>query len=182
MESTFCPKCSTQLIINDNLRHSNFIKCPNCKISFENPHFLPREKTASKTDYKQSSSNSKEANLYLAGLISVVVIILVIVIENPIHFSFKSFEKSSAKEIKVKNDPYDNSVIQVKEYIKYSDYLKDPDSYDPISWSEVKRIDNEYVVMHTYRAKNSFGGYNVEKVIFALDTLGNVINWSTLEN
>jgi len=39
MKDTYCPKCSTHLILSDQIKESKFLKCPTCKSSFENPHF-----------------------------------------------------------------------------------------------------------------------------------------------
>ena len=75
----------------------------------------------------------------------------------------------------VKNSAWDGSVKQVKEYLKNS-YLRDPDSYESIEWSEVKRKDDGYYVRHKYRAKNGFGGYVVANQLFHLDFSGNVVD------
>lgn len=87
------------------------------------------------------------------------------------------FEESitTTPTVEVKNSLYDGSVKQVKEYLKYK-YLRDPDSYESIEWSEVKRKDDGYYVRHKYRAKNGFGGYVVANQLFHLDFSGNVID------
>lgn len=77
--------------------------------------------------------------------------------------------------VEVKNSAWDGSVKQVKEYLKYN-YLRDPDSYESIEWSEVKRKDDGYYVRHKYRAKNGFGGYVVANQLFHLDFSGNVVD------
>ncbi|WP_455662640.1 hypothetical protein [Pradoshia sp.] len=76
--------------------------------------------------------------------------------------------------VKVENSAWDSSVSQVKEYLM--EYLKDPDSYESIGWSDVKEHDNGYTVRHIYRAKNSFGGYVRSDNLFYLDLQGNVTN------
>ena len=81
----------------------------------------------------------------------------------------------SGTYVEVKNSGWDGSVKQVKEYLKYS-YLRDPDSYESIEWSEVKRKDDGYYVRHKYRAKNGFGGYVVANQLFHLDFSGNVVD------
>lgn len=81
--------------------------------------------------------------------------------------------KTSLDRTKVENSPYDGSVWQVEEVLKAN--LKDRSSYESISWGEVHRVSGGYSVTHTYRAKNSFGGYTVSTVIASLDTLGNVV-------
>jgi len=87
----------------------------------------------------------------------------------------KFADKSNAEEykVRVRNSPYDNSVYQVEQYLK--SVLKDPDSYQPISWGNVQEFSDGYTVRHTYRAKNSFGGYVVESKTFMLDNSGSVI-------
>ena len=77
--------------------------------------------------------------------------------------------------VEVKNNLYDGGVKQVKEYLKYN-YLRDPDSYESIEWSEVKRKDDGYYVRHKYRAKNGFGGYVVANQLFHLDFNGKVVD------
>jgi hypothetical protein len=74
--------------------------------------------------------------------------------------------------VDIKNSLYDGSVKQVKDYLKYT--LRDPDSYESIEWSEVKRKDDGYYVRHKYRARNGFGGYVVANQLFHIDFSGNV--------
>jgi hypothetical protein len=81
----------------------------------------------------------------------------------------------------VHNSSYDGSVRQAKEYLIA--HLKDPDSYQSVKWFNVVEVNGAidglekamFTVRHTYRAKNSFGGYNVETCIFFLDGSGEVI-------
>lgn len=77
--------------------------------------------------------------------------------------------------VEVKNSGWDGSVKQVKDYLKYS-YLRDPDSYESIEWSEVKRKDDGFYVRHKYRAENGFGGSVVANQLFHLDFSGNVVD------
>ena len=79
----------------------------------------------------------------------------------------------------VKNSPWNGSVMQVKNYLKKT--LKDPDSYESIEWGKVIDNNGTYEVKHTYRAKNSFGGYVVETCLFKLDSHGNVIEVIIIE-
>ena len=65
----------------------------------------------------------------------------------------------------------------VRVYLKRH-YLKDPDSYEGISWEAFgtyNKDNNTYFTLHKYRAKNSYGGYVVEEKLFVLDSDGNVI-------
>lgn len=75
----------------------------------------------------------------------------------------------------VANSAWDGSVFQVEHYLKQR-YLRDPDSYESVAWTKVERDCSGYRVMGTYRARNGFGGMNVESAIFELDRAGNVIN------
>ncbi|MDB4388210.1 hypothetical protein N9Z03_02250 [Akkermansiaceae bacterium] len=53
----------------------------------------------------------------------------------------------------------------VKDYLKQT--LKDPDSYEAVSWDNFHSVGGgKYSVSHTYRAKNSFGGFNLETQSF----------------
>lgn len=76
--------------------------------------------------------------------------------------------------VDVKNSEWDGSVKQVKDFLK-NGYLRDPDSYESIEWSEVKEKDDGYYVRHKYRGKNGFGGYVVANQLFHLDFSGNVV-------
>ncbi len=84
---------------------------------------------------------------------------------------------SSAPREKVANSEWDAAVPQVVDYLKRN--LKDPDSAQWIEWSKVQEVSGQahkYMVRCKYRAKNSFGGYEVANQIFYLDADGNVIN------
>lgn len=54
--------------------------------------------------------------------------------------------------------------------------LNDPDSYQPIGWSHIIKNGTEYSIIHTYRAKNEFGGMVEKEHFFSLDT----INWNVI--
>ena len=74
----------------------------------------------------------------------------------------------------VKNNKWNGGVKQVEDYLERT--LRDPDSYESIEWSEVKRKDDGYYVRHKYKAKNGFGGYVVTNQLFHLDFNGNVVD------
>ena len=81
---------------------------------------------------------------------------------------------SSMDKTKVENSAIDGSVWQVRKALK--GMLKDPSSYESISWGKVHSDGNGgYTVTHTYRAKNSFGGYEESTVTATLDSQGNVV-------
>ena len=82
---------------------------------------------------------------------------------------------TSIRHADVKNNKWNGGVKQVEDYLKYT-YLRDPDSYESIEWSEVKEKEDGYYVRHKYRAKNGFGGYVVANQLFHLDFSGNVVD------
>jgi uncharacterized protein YyaL (SSP411 family) len=81
-------------------------------------------------------------------------------------------KKEINRQVYVGNDDYDGSVKQVVTYLKEN--LKDPRSYESISWSKVMQKDGNYFVRHKYRSKNSFGGYVVENKLFYIDLYGKI--------
>ena len=90
--------------------------------------------------------------------------------------TYSTYDFNDSKEI-VRNNPLDSSVHQVEKYLKKN--ILDPDSYDPIEWSAVQKIQNgvdySFYVRHKFRAKNTFGGYVIENKIFYLDINGEVV-------
>jgi hypothetical protein len=83
--------------------------------------------------------------------------------------------KSDLKKFNIPhNDPTNESVWQVKDYLKKN--LKDPGSYQSMEWSSVRKLENgTYMVAHKYRARNSFGAYTIEQRVFILAADGRVI-------
>jgi hypothetical protein len=79
---------------------------------------------------------------------------------------------SSSGTGSVRQSPWDNSVDCVEYYLKHK-YLRDPDSYDGVSWSKVqKNNDGTYSVTHTFRARNGFGGMGQETLTFTIASDG----------
>jgi len=74
---------------------------------------------------------------------------------------------------KVRNAYFDGGVAQVEYWLKRN--LKDPGSLEIIEWGKVNKLPYGYSVTCEYRAKNSFGGYVVNKRTFFLDAEGNVL-------
>ncbi len=82
---------------------------------------------------------------------------------------------TNAKREEVYNSGYSGSVHQVITWLKRN--LKDPDSFEAIDWGVVKKIEGEgFTTWCRYRAKNSFGGYNIEKIAFILSSSGDVVS------
>ncbi len=127
---------------------------------------------------EEATQQSSPKNISTKAIFFIIFFIIVI-----IGYFFKSNSSSVndnvAKQEIVYNSPYDASVSQVESYLKQQ-YLKDPDSYESISWSKVQTIDDspnyKYMVRNKFRAKNGFGGYNVENKVFYLDKEGNVVD------
>jgi len=77
----------------------------------------------------------------------------------------------------VRNNAWDGSVKQVKDYLRH--VLHDPDSIKYQDWSPVTAVDtptHAYMVRCRYRAKNAYGAYVQENQIFYLDDSGAVVN------
>ena len=83
-------------------------------------------------------------------------------------------EMLEESSVEVKNNKWNGGVKQVEDYLERT--LREPDSYESIEWSEVKRKDDGYYVRHKYRAKNGFGGYVITNQLFHLDFNGNVVD------
>lgn len=96
-----------------------------------------------------------------------------IVEENKKESNFSSPTPTTTNSVIVKNNKWNGGVKQVEDYLEQT--LRDPDSYESIEWSEVKRKEDGFYVRHKYRAKNGFGGYVVANQLFHLDFSGNVI-------
>lgn len=80
----------------------------------------------------------------------------------PSHYTYVPSEPEIA------NSEWDGSVSQVKDWMREN--LKDPDSVQYISWGKVENgPDGTKSVVVKYRAKNSFGGYDIETTAFSLD-------------
>ena len=86
----------------------------------------------------------------------------------------ESSSSTTVSSVEVKNNKWNGGVKQVEDYLERT--LRDPDSYESIEWSEVKRKDDGYYVRHKYRAKNGFGGYVTTNQLFHLDFSGHVVD------
>lgn len=76
MKSSFCPKCSTHLIISESLENNKMIKCPNCKLSYENPHYYLKKHTTNYLDLTYISKNLGKRN-YTILMISIAFVVLI---------------------------------------------------------------------------------------------------------
>lgn len=153
-----CTICGYAAMIPEQLRSDQYLVCPICKTSHINPLWTPNEPT-------NDQRGQKIYKKILFFSIAVLSIVLASLTDN-----------SSDIGSSVQNSKLDASVYQVKHFL--NDNLKDPSSYDPLEWSAVQTTpDGQYYVRHKYRARNGFGGMNIENKIFYLDKNGNVIGY-----
>ena len=153
-----CTICGYTAMIPEQLRSDQYLICPICKTSHINPLWAPNEPT-----------NDQRGKKTYKGILFISIVIISIVLAN-------LTDDSSNIGPSVQNNGLDASVYQVKQFL--DDHLKDPDSYDPIEWSAVQSTENGYYVRHKYRARNGFGGMNIENKIFYLDKDGNVTGYT----
>lgn len=85
-------------------------------------------------------------------------------------------EPSNPTHAVVENSQWDGSVRQVKDWLK--GHVRDADSLEYIEWSPLLKNGDSYMVRVKYRAKNGFGGYEVEERVFTLDQAGKVTHVS----
>ena len=74
-------------------------------------------------------------------------------------------------------EKFENDIrLKVISHVRSS--LRDPSSYEAINTSELRKNEGTgtYYMVHQYRAKNSFGGYNVENQVFEIDSKGEIIS------
>ena len=82
-------------------------------------------------------------------------------------------EEQRRKENPVRNNRFDNSVEQVKQYLQKT--IENRNSLEFIEWSKVQKYYDTYTVRCKYRVKNTNGVYETKDMIFNLDLEGNVI-------
>lgn len=76
------------------------------------------------------------------------------------------------------NDPWTGAVAPALDYLKKN--LKEPDSLEVIEWGKVKKAGTGYSVRCEFRARNSFGGYNVQTEVFLFNKDGWLISTAPL--
>lgn len=116
----------------------------------------------------------------LSGCAWILIISLAFVVY-AIFFNNDNDKKSTSSIETVYNSEWNASVQQVVDYLK-NNYLNDPESYKPLEWSQVVKLNDtkqvgfaSYQVRHKYRAKNALGAYVTEEKLFKLDYQGNVV-------
>jgi hypothetical protein len=141
------------------------IKCPECKKMVSETadscpkcgwHLTPENVLNIKEQQKKRG----------IGCLVIVAIFVALMI-----FANKN-EPSNPAHAVVENSQWDGSVRQVKDWLK--EHVRDPDSLEYVEWSPLVKNGDGYTVRVKYRAKNGFGGYEVEERVFSLDQAGNV--------
>lgn len=147
-----------------------------------------KERLAKKQAEREAKKNSTDAAGYGKKILATLVLIWIISVlfmlpdhkkETTTTKTYIPKEDTTSKrhttpiEV-VMNSPWDGSVSQVEDYLK--SHLNDPDSYQSITWYKViKKGNGNFIVLHKYRAKNTFGGYVVKFQKFILNHNGVVI-------
>jgi hypothetical protein len=151
-----CPECSKNISETAD-------SCPKCGWR------LTPEKVLA---IKQKQKDQRLGCLVIAAIFIVLIIIVQLSTKN----EPSNKEPPKPPNAVVANSPWDGSVSQVKDWLK--EHLRDPDSLEFADWSPVVKTANGYRVRVKYRAKNGFGGYEVEERFFTLDEAGNVTDVS----
>jgi len=158
-----CSNCGINLTIDEGLKNEEYIKCLSCGCIVQNPIYIQNKK-------------KKERRQWVSALIF-LAIIMVIITSTGEQSSFSGSYNSIENYGNNKGPSQTEAMAGVRVYLKLY-YLKDPDSYEGISWGAFgvyNKDNNTYFALHKYRAKNSYGGYVVEEKLFVLDSDGNVI-------
>jgi len=122
-----------------------------------------------KASVKQNISNRPK--------FAIIIVVFAIAIFAIMAISKHSKSKSYGSDfgIEVNQSQWDHSVPCVEDYLK-NVYLRDPDSYESISWSLVdKNSDGTYQVTTSFRARNGFGGMDRETLTFVIASDGKTI-------
>lgn len=121
MKDTFCPKCRTHLILADNIENSKRLKCSQCFLEFDNPHYI---KPISSFQYQQPivniHNNSTASKFVFNPIIFFFIVFVIVAIIGIRHYTSKTttIDKQSLitlKEPTSTNDDDNNSnIIKMK--------------------------------------------------------------------
>lgn len=94
MKDTICPKCSTQLLLNDRAIAAKRLKCPDCASVFQNPHYfepivVPPKQEIAYRSYEQTPVDPNEpieknftpnklSKNEKTGLIALIIFVIII--------------------------------------------------------------------------------------------------------
>lgn len=173
-----CPYCNT---VNAVMNREHQWKCAVCHRDFQvfyNDDPQPSKlgslfsSDSQTTQVSQNDPVSTQSDVEKNAVKKAGIIVAVIAIIIAIYAGLNSDNSNDTPETK----EYSALVMGgVKSYLKY-EYLRDPKSYEDLEWSQIgTNSAGELYVRHKYRAKNGFGGYNVEERIFFLDKQGHVL-------
>lgn len=99
--------------------------------------------------------------------------------ERELSFSDKNHSNTiqktkSPEEIQEEDDYFCHKNIEY--YLQDSNILKDPSSYESISFGKTIKEKNKRLILHTFRAKNSFNAFVRETYLFTLNDEREVIS------
>lgn len=155
-----CPECKKK--ISDTASN-----CPNCGYQLT-PEKVSKIK-------KEEQQVQKGCAIGCLSIIAVISVLFAIIFFSSSDSPTSDESSTSSTRAIVENSAWDGSVYQVMSWLEVN--LKDPGSLEFIEWSPVQKTnDGGFMVRAKYRAKNSFGGYDVENRLFYLDSSGNVTN------
>jgi len=144
-------------------------RCPICKKSIMNSwNKCPYCNPAPQVDYNLIVKRNNKTRNIIFGFVGFIILISIVA----------SILPDRGTRAGIYNSTVDGSVYEVERYLK--DNLKDPKSYESISWGKVIDLGMEpstpyrYHVHHRYRARNSFGGFVISDQTFYMDKYGNV--------
>lgn len=159
-KDSVCPKCGFR-------NYGKHNTCQNCKAPLE-------QGPVSKKVYREPLSGKKV-------FIKILQIAFVAVILWAIYSVYSVVSGSSTPKAKTEqvmktgvfNSEWDASVFQVKKWLENN--VKDRSSLEYIEWSQVQLVNDFYYVRCKFRAKNSFGAFEIENRLFKLSKDGSVL-------
>lgn len=172
-------------------KNSKLMQCSVCKGKIAStadicPHCGAVNEATSDSDVLNTMFKIKDWKVVV--IITIIVIIGVkLVYNNAIDRQYEEAQQANkeymathspeqiekAKKAKALQRKYYDAIEDSMRYLKSS--LRDPDSYESIEWSPlVENDDGTYGLRHTYRARNGFGGMNVETKTFLFSSNGSI--------
>ncbi len=190
MSAKFCIKCGNEL-------ESAASFCSNCgqrvtderqsnNLDQQDSRFETNSYTTPiYSDPSQKKSEAWKSWLVFIGIMMIVGAIIFLVtpskrkhipLNNPSsNISLNSSNYSKKKQVVVVNNPYDNSVRQVKDYIARTDPRGANAQY--LKWFPVKEISTGYWVRVQFRLFDIYGNANDNDIYFYMDENGVVTGY-----
>lgn len=113
MESIFCSKCGTSLVLPVGSENSQFIKCCNCDNTFKNPYFgiVHRIQKKPKPPKNYEDDGFRVKIVYITFIIFLCLIVFLVIRLNSSKSSSPSYDSNSQQEIINSNlDDSENNV------------------------------------------------------------------------